>query len=151
MMQKDDLIVREGGVADAESIAEIEKVCFAHPWTREGIEEGFGNFTHYFVAETGDEIVGYCGIQTLSGEGYITNVAVLPSHRGKGIASAIIESLLDFSEEKKLEFVTLEVRESNLPAIRLYEKMGFGAVGKRPRFYRDPLEDALLMTKFFNR
>lgn len=146
MTQRDNVTVRRGELADSEKIAEIEKVCFAHPWTREGIEEGFDNFTHYFVAETQGEILGYCGIQCLSGEGYITNVATLPTHRGRGIASAIIRGLLTFSRQEALEFVTLEVRESNIPAIKLYEKMGFQIVGKRPRFYRDPQEDALLMT-----
>ena len=147
-MQRNNLTLRRGLPADCENIAEIEKLCFAHPWTKEDLIEGFQNFTHYFVAETEGEVVGYCGMQALSGEGYITNVATLPRYRGMGIATDIISELLKFAVTEGLEFVTLEVRESNLPAINLYSKMGFESVGKRPNFYRDPKEDALLMTKF---
>ncbi len=150
-MQKDNVLIRQGEISDSAAMAQIEKTCFSHPWTKEGIEEGFQNFTHYFVAQNEGEIIGYCGIQCLSGEGYITNVAVLPCFRGKGVASLILAELLEFAQNEKLEFVTLEVRESNTPAINLYSKMGFEPQGKRPNFYRDPKEAALLYTKFLNR
>lgn len=147
-MQKDKLILRRGTPADAGKIAEIETLCFAHPWNEEDILGGFDNFTHYFVAEKEGELLGYCGIQVMAGEGYITNVAVKPQHRKQGFGLKILEELLNFSESEKLDFITLEVRESNFPAINLYKKMGFREVGKRPNFYRDPRENALLLTKF---
>ena len=147
-MQRDNLIIRKGTPADVGGIAEIETLCFAHPWSETDLLDGFDNFTHYFVAEAGDEILGYCGMQVIAGEGYITNVAVKPQHRKHGFGLKILEELLTFSEGEGLEFVTLEVRESNAPAINLYKKMGFEEVGKRPNFYRDPKEDALLLTKF---
>ena len=147
-MQKNNLTVRRGRLADCEKIAEIETACFSHPWTKEDLEEGIRNFTHYFVAEIEEKVVGYCGIQALSGEGYITNVATLPPFRGCGIATLIIAAVLEFAAAESLEFVTHEVRQGNTPAINLYSKMGFETVGKRPNFYRDPKEDALLMTKF---
>lgn len=148
-MQRDNLIIRKGTPADVRSIAEIETLCFAHPWSETDLLGGFDNFTHYFVAESEGELLGYCGMQVIAGEGYITNVAVKPQHRKQGFGVKILEELLTFSEGEGLEFVTLEVRESNAPAINLYKKMGFEEVGKRPNFYRDPKEDALLLTKFF--
>lgn len=147
-MQRDNVLVRLGTPADAAKIAEIESLCFAHPWSEQDVLDGFQNFTHYFVAETEGEILGYCGIQIIAGEGYITNVAVTPQHRKQGFGLKILEELLNFSRLEKLSFVTLEVRESNIPAINLYKKMGFEKVGKRPNFYRDPREDALLLTNF---
>ena len=148
-MQRNNLTVRRGELADCKKIAEIENVCFSHPWTKEDLEEGTHNFTHYFVAESEGEVVGYCGIQALSGEGYITNVATLPEYRGLGIATRIISELLEFAMAEGLEFVTLEVRESNTPAINLYTAFGFKEVGRRKNYYDAPKEDAILMTRRF--
>ena len=85
------------------------------------------------------------GLQIFSGEGYVTNVAVLPEYRRRGIAQRLISAQL----ENEMNFITLEVRKSNTPAIRLYEKTGFENVGIRPHFYTSPDEDAVIMTKNF--
>ena len=90
-------------------------------------------------------VVGYMGLQILSGEGYVTNIAVLPEYRRQGIAQSLIESCA----QNKMDFITLEVRKSNLPAIKLYEKAGFENMGIRPRFYTEPEEDAVIMTRYF--
>ena len=87
--------------------------------------------------------VGYMGLQIFCGEGYVTNVAVLPEYRRQGIAQKLILKEL----ENEMNFITLEVRKSNAPAINLYQKMGFENVGIRPRFYTAPDEDAVIMTK----
>ncbi len=149
-MQKDNLEIkiRKGEKADAKAIEKIEKACFSHPWTAENIIDSFDNYTVFFVSLAENRISGYCGMQEIAGEGYITNVAVLPEMRGGGIATALLKALLDYAKEKGLEFVTLEVRKSNIPAINLYKKLDFRQVGERPNFYRDPTEDALLLTKF---
>jgi ribosomal-protein-alanine N-acetyltransferase len=81
-------------------------------------------------------------------EGYITNVAVSPLHRRKGIAAKLLAELRAQAEEKELSFITLEVRASNVPAIALYEGAGYVPVGTRRNFYSAPKEDALLMTCF---
>ena len=78
---------------------------------------------------------------------YISNVAVSPDHRRQGIASTLIEALLRRAEELQLSFVTLEVRESNAPAIALYGRFGFTPVGRRKGYYDAPKEDAILMTR----
>ena len=134
--------------ATLDNVADIKKIedeCFSHPWSEKSIEESLENpCSHFYLAKDKNEICGYIGIQIFSGEGYVTNVATLPQFRKKGIAKALIERAL----ENEMEFLTLEVRESNIPAISLYKKLGFETVGKRPKFYRDPEEAAILMTKF---
>ena len=89
---------------------------------------------------------GYVGCQTVLDEGYITNVAVSPDFRRRGAARLLIAELIARAKEKGLAFVTLEVRESNAPAIALYAGVGFAPVGTRKNFYSNPAENALLMT-----
>lgn len=98
------------------------------------------------MAEQDGRTAGYVGCQTVLDEGYITNVAVSPDFRRQGIARALIAELTAKAGENKLAFVTLEVRESNAPAIALYTGAGFVPVGKRKNFYSNPAENAVLMT-----
>lgn len=127
-------------------VFEIEKACFSNPWSREDIEAQIDCPTsHFLVALVNGNVAGYMGLQIFSGEGYVTNVAVLPQYRGQGIAKALI--LKQF--ENEMDFITLEVRESNTPAISLYEKTGFEKMGIRPKFYSNPTENAVIMTKYF--
>ena len=86
--------------------------------------------------------------QILLDEGYITNVAVFPEQRRRGIAGQLLQVFLNFAEANRLAFLTLEVRASNAPAIALYRKHGFQTVGQRRNYYQKPDEDALLMTWF---
>ena len=88
------------------------------------------------------------GISKIAGEGYVTNIAVLPEHRRLGIGKKILEFVIQKSKDE-LEFISLEVRVSNHAAISLYEKLGFKNVGLRKRFYTNPTEDAIIMTKHF--
>lgn len=128
-------------------ILKIEQACFSTPWTEQGIAESIENEnTYLYIATIDDKIAGYMGVQIFSGEGYVTNVATLPEFRRMGVAKALIEEVL----KNEMEFLTLEVRESNIPAISLYKSLNFVEVGKRPRFYREPTEDAVLMTRFMN-
>lgn len=126
-------------------VYEIEKTCFVHPWSKENLAEQIHlDTSHFLVAELDGKVVGYMGLQIFSREGYVTNVAVLPAYRGRGIAQQLISVQL----ENDMDFITLEVRESNVPAIRLYTKMGFETIGIRPRFYSDPEENAVIMTRY---
>ena len=134
---------------DAKNIAELEKVCFSSPWSEDAIHESFNNGTAFFVAKIGDDFAGYCGINTVLDEGYITNIAVKPEHRKKGVASALLKEIDLLAKGKNLSFVSLEVRLSNTPAIKLYEKLGYTPEGERKNFYTNPLENALIMTKRF--
>ncbi len=139
--------MRRLSTQDAFSIEQIEKNCFSHPWSQKAIEESFENNTVFFGAVCNNEIVGYCGMQIVLDQGFITNVAVLQNHRKCGIGKALIEQLLNYAKQQNLSFVTLEVRVSNLAAISLYDKMGFKNMGTRKNFYRDPTEDAYIMTR----
>ena len=129
-----------------DGVVNIEKICFAHAWTRADLEQQLNLDTSHFAVATVDEkVVGYMGLQVFCGEGYVTNVAVLPDFRRMGIAKKLIE----YQMPNEMSFITLEVRESNLSAIKLYESCGFENVGIRPKFYTDPTENAIIMTKNF--
>ena len=131
-------------------IAKLEQICFSMPWTEDCIKSQMPDDRHIFiVAVEDDEVLGYVGMAYIIDEGYISNVAVAPEYRRKGIADALMLELFRRSNELKLSFVTLEVRESNMPAISLYEKYDFSPVGRRKNYYDFPKEDAILMTKFF--
>ena len=126
-----------------DDVANIERICFAHPWSKQDLKNQLDlDTSHFLVAVEDGRVVGYMGLQIFSGEGYVTNVAVLPQDRQRGIAKALIDKAL----QNDMCFITLEVRESNTPAIRLYEKAGFKNVGTRPNFYTHPVENAIIMT-----
>ncbi len=140
-----DIVIKTATLDDVADILKIEQACFSAPWTEQGIAESIENDnTHLYLALAGSKLAGYMGVQIFSGEGYVTNIATLPEFRRKGVAKALIERAL----KNEMDFLTLEVRESNAPAIALYESLGFERVGVRPHFYRNPDENALLMTKF---
>lgn len=134
-----------------EEIAELEKECFSSPWSENGLKmELDNNFARFFVAFSGEKIAGYIGSHNVLGEVYITNVAVFPEFRRNGVGKALVEFLVDEMKAENADFVTLEVRKSNLNAISLYEKCGFDKVGERKNFYEKPIEDAVLMTNYIN-
>ena len=101
-------------------------------------------FTVYFVALAGDEVAGYAGMWKILDEGHITNIAVSPRYRRKGLGSLLLNKLIEIAEENKIKVLMLEVRKSNEAAIGLYVK-GFEQVGLRRNYYADNNEDAVLM------
>ena len=136
---------------DADQVAAVEEQCFAMPWSRQSFwEEASHQETIYLLAidrDNNDQVVGYVGCWALSGEGDITNVAVAPAYRRKGVARKILERLIELLKEQQVTAVTLEARASNTPAIALYQSLGFKSVGLRPRYYTNPVEDAEIMWK----
>ena len=142
-----NITIKYATLDDVAEILRIEQACFSTPWTEQGIRESIENEnTHLYLALADGKTAGYMGVQIFSGEGYVTNVATLPAYRRQGVAKALIERVLG----NEMDFLSLEVRESNAPAIALYESLGFARVGVRPHFYRNPDENALLMTKYTN-
>ena len=128
-------------------IEEIERDCFSRPWTAEQLKSQMRDAQHEFIAAVSDgRVLGYVGLMYVLDEGYISNVAVHPDARRQGIGDTLIDALAAKAAELKLAFLTLEVRESNAPAIALYAKHGFHPVGKRKNYYDAPKEDAVLMT-----
>lgn len=131
-------------------LAEIEKLCFSTPWSEKQILDELENpLAAYFVAMEGDTAAGYIGSQTVLGEACVMNVAVHPDYRGRGISSRLMQALIDHCKATDCTLLTLEVRESNEPALGLYRSFGFALQGKRRNYYTDPREDALIMTLFF--
>lgn len=127
----------------------IETECFSHPWSKQSLEEEMNNETSLFlVAKEENEVIGYIGMSIVIDEGYIFNVAVRENHRNKGVATALINELVTYGKKNNFSFITLEVRESNLPAISLYSKFGFIKAGERKNYYSNPKENAILMTKY---
>lgn len=131
------------------SVAEIEKENFSEPWSEKSIRESLNNSTVFFVAEKEDSVLGYVGLNFVLDEGYITSIAVKKENRNCGIATALINKCFDFADQKKLSFISLEVRNSNKNAIDLYKKLNFNNEGLRRNFYRFPTEDAIIMTRRF--
>ena len=132
-----------------DAVAALEKVCFAAPWTREGLAEELQNpQAHFLVAAMRGDTAGYIGVQEICGEGYVTNVAVLPQYRRQGIGECLVREAIRGAKMRGCEFLSLEVRVGNDAAVRLYERLGFRNQGKRKNFYRDPTEDAYIYTIF---
>lgn len=129
-------------------IAELEKLCFNDPWSEKSIASELDNrLSCWLVALDGDTVVGYVGSQTVLGETDMMNIAVHPDYRNKGIATDLIEGLIETLTKQGSHSLMLEVRATNEPAKNLYNKLGFEAVGIRKNYYRNPKEDALILRK----
>ena len=129
-------------------IAELEKLCFADPWSEKSIASELGNIWSYWVvALDGEQVVGYIGSQSSADESDVMNVAVHPDYRRRGIAESLIEVLIRELKNRGSHALMLEVRDSNEPAIALYEKLGFQQVGLRKNYYHNPKEHARILRK----
>lgn len=129
-------------------VAELEKICFADPWSEKSIASELENpLSYWLVALEGSTVAGYAGSQTVLGETDMMNVAVRPECRRQGVAEALIAALIAGLKKRESHCLTLEVRDSNAPARALYEKLGFLEVGRRKNYYRNPKEDALILRK----
>ncbi len=134
------------------SLAELEKICFSQPWSYKSLEDELENETaHFFVASVDNEVAGYIGMYIVCDNCFVTNIAVFPRFRRQGIAKALIKMALLTNDAMETDFISLEVRKSNEPAIALYKSFGFEQNGLRKNYYKNPTEDALIMTKFFRR
>ena len=134
-----------------DEIAALERVCFPDPWSRQMLAEELDNALSAFLVALDSEgkVAGYAGLQVILDEGTVTNIAVRPDCRKQGVASQLLQVFLNFAQGNRLAFLTLEVRASNTPAVALYQKLGFQEVGRRRNYYREPTEDALLLTVEF--
>ena len=133
-------------------VAELERMCFSTPWNEAMLEEELYNDTASFIVAEGEDgsVLGYAGLHVILDEGYIDNVAGRPSCRRMGLGDKLLDVFIRFGQAN-LAFLTLEVRPSNTAAVALYEKNGFKEVGRRPNYYDNPKEDALLLTREFTR
>ena len=131
-----------------DDLARLERLCFSRPWSRQALKEELTNpAVCFLVGEEAGEVLGYAGMHCAAGECYVDNVAVFPEARRQGVGRKLMEALLQAAAARGGEFLSLEVRPSNLEALALYRGLGFRKVGRRRRFYDDPMEDGLLLTK----
>ena len=136
--------VEKAGREDIPALCALETECFQTPWGSKSFEDFFDlDFTIALKAVVGQSVAGYAGLYISGSDGYITNVAVTAAMRRKGVGRTLIKELKNLPE---VENLFLEVRESNLPAITLYESEGFLRDGVRKNFYSNPRENAILMS-----
>ncbi len=146
------MIVREMTSQDIDKILIIEAASFNTPWSRQAFEnEMLNNLGHYFVAQQDDAVIGYAGFWQIFDEAHITNIAILPDCRGMGLGRQLVAEVIEQARLLGVNFVTLEVRPSNEAALSLYRSFGFEVKGKRPRYYYDTGEDALIMWAKINK
>lgn len=140
------MMIRKMQEADIAAVAALETQIFSMPWSAEGFADTLPREDVLFlVACEEDALLGYVGVYCTSDEGEITNVAVAPTARRKGIARALLIELKERLAALGIGRIVLEVRVSNEAAIRLYEQMGFCTLGTRKNFYEKPAEDAYVM------
>ncbi|GAB6107687.1 ribosomal protein S18-alanine N-acetyltransferase [Fusibacter bizertensis] len=136
-------------VEDIDRVFEIETNAFKTPWSKESFHQELieNTLAEYFVLVLDDYIIGYGGMWLIMDEIHITNIAIDSSYRGHGYSKVLMDALIDFGRTNGYHHMTLEVRVSNHVAIALYERYAFVGVGKRPKYYIDTGEDALVMWK----
>ena len=141
------IVIEDMTVDDIDPVQEVERASFPVPWPANAFRHELtqNRNAHYIVAKEGDHIVGYAGLWLSLDEAHITTFAVLPDYRRRKIGERMLLALFERSEKLGAEWLTLEVRASNLPAQRLYEKYGFRPAGIRRRYYSDNNEDAIIM------
>ena len=142
------LVIEPMRLDDVPMIQAIEQASFTTPWPPDAYRSELltNRMAHYLVGRVGDTVAAYGGMWLMVDEAHITTFAVHPAWRRQGIGERLLIAFLDLALDRHAHEATLEVRLSNLPARRLYEKYGFRPVGLRPRYYTDDNEDALVMT-----
>ena len=141
------IVIEDMRLEDIPAVQIVENASFPLPWPANAFRHELtqNKNAHYIVAREGEHIVGYAGLWLSLDEAHITTFAVLPEHRRRKIGERMLISIFERSEKLGAEWLTLEVRASNLPAQRLYEKYGFRPAGIRRRYYSDNNEDAIIM------
>lgn len=146
-MDRPHIVFRPMKLSDLPVIMEVERASFPTPWPRQAFynELVHNRFARYSVIQVDGRVVGYCGLWLLLDEAHITNIAIHPNFRGRGLGKALLSYVMRQAKEWGAGKMTLEVRVSNKIAQRLYKKMGFEPSGIRPRYYTDNQEDAIIM------
>lgn len=134
-------------LGDVDQVHAIEARTFHTPWSRQSFvdEMTTNKCARYLVAEENGRVIAYAGAWLVFDEGHITNIAVDASARGRGVGTGVTRALMQYAANMGVEYMTLEVRKSNLVAQRMYKSLGFIELGVRRRYYEDNGEDAYLM------
>lgn len=141
------LTIRRAGPEDVDLLTALDASCFATPWSRDSFarEMEHCELAFYLIAEKNGRVVGYAGFWLIVDEGHITNVGVIPQERKRGIGRELMEQLIALAARQGAERLTLEVRPSNQAARMLYRNLRFEEAGRRPGYYEDNGEDAIIM------
>ena len=148
MQQSLNLTIGKMQSSDIPEVVELEKISYGvHHWSEDSfygeIKNDLANY--YCAKDENGKIIGYVGFWIIFEEAHITTLSINPAYRRKKIAQILLTEAIERCYEKKVKFITLEVRVSNIAAISLYEKFGFQSVGTRKGYYQDNNEDALIM------
>jgi ribosomal-protein-alanine N-acetyltransferase len=138
-------VIRSAKNSDIPAILEIERALFSDPWEEQLFNEAIKDHKDFFVSIEQNKITGYIIFEKVLDEGHITNLAVSKEYQRKGLASELINKILDLARQQKIKQVFLEVRESNEAARKLYLKFGFLEIGKRKAYYNKTNENAIIL------
>ncbi|NCO66993.1 MAG: ribosomal-protein-alanine N-acetyltransferase [Nitrospirae bacterium CG_4_10_14_0_8_um_filter_41_23] len=143
-----EILIREMQVSDIPDVLQIEHMSFTTPWSKDAfLNEIHKLYSFTKVAVLGDNIIGYICINHIMDEGHILNLAVHPDFRRQGIATKLVEDVLNGFKEIDCRHLYLEVRVSNLEAKKFYERLGFRVMGTKKDYYTYPIEDAVIMMR----
>ena len=136
-------------LGDLPAMLDLERRAYSHPWTEASLREAVSapeRFLCLALRTPAGELIGYGIFQVVADELHVHNVAVEPTLRRQGLARALLEKALATARQSQARTAHLEVRESNQAALALYAGLGFEVAGRRPGYYENPREDALLLT-----
>lgn len=147
MKTKTQISIRNMKITDLPQVMKIDSRSFPSPWTKEIYEQELlkNDFAHYFVIVHEDEIIGYVGLWIVFDDAQITNIAIAPEYRGKGIGEKLFAFALTYAFQRGAQKLSLEVRPSNHVAKNMYKKFGLKKGGIRKNYYPDNGEDAIVM------
>jgi ribosomal-protein-alanine N-acetyltransferase len=144
----DNLKIERMTLADIPEVVKIERESFSDPWEVESFLLDLKNKNAYpLVAKIEGKVIGYTSLWIVEDEMDIANIAVAPEQRSQGMGKKLMQHILDLAKEKKCKKVSLDVRESNSSALKLYKSFGFEKKGRRKKYYQNPPEDALILIK----
>ena len=153
-MTPEDISFRKLRESDVDDALRIETESFAKPWPRHAFEEAVTkeDLDFFVAADEDDRVIGQAAVYYIAGEeGDIMNVAVDSRYRNRGICGKLLCHIISECQENNIDEFTLEVRAGNAAAISVYEKNGFHTEGVRPKYYSEPVEDALIMWRHGNK
>ena len=131
---------------DLEAVLEVSSLSLKESWSKESFKKELSNpLAKYLVAKGNNKVIGFAGVWTIVDEGHITNIAVHPNFRKKGIGSILLSSLIEHCKNWGCNSLTLEVRSSNTTSQNLYKKYNFKEEVIRKKYYKDNNEDAIIM------
>jgi ribosomal-protein-alanine N-acetyltransferase len=147
---KANATIRRGLADDLPAVAAIEQNSFADPWSERSFEELLRSPAAIFLVAThadSETVSGYVIAIAVTDQAEILNLAVVVSARRHGLGGALLDAAIEAVSERGAREIFLDVRESNKPALALYRSRGFAALGRRGKYYRNPVEDALVLRR----